>query len=181
MPVWNRPAFTVRTFEPGDIPALVELLAAYMQETFGAPWKGTVEALNRDGLGTEFETEVAVSSDGYVIGFASWHKAYDLHHCITGGEIMDMYVTPANRGYGVAPALVYAVSARVFAQGGKYLRGKAVENRMVQRLYERLAVCFPGADCIVGGRAFRRLAELIGQSPKSATRRLPDKSWNYEP
>ena len=50
-----------------------------------------------------------------------------------------------------------------------------------QRLYARFAMCFPGADCIVGGRAFRRLAELAGYAPRVAARSLPEKRWNYEP
>jgi len=33
----------------------------------------------------------------------------------------------------------------------------------------------------VGGRAFRRLAELAGSSARVVARSLPEKSWNYEP
>lgn len=33
---------------------------------------------------------------------------------------------------------------------------------LVQRLYQRCARCFPGAECYVSRRAFRRLTELPG-------------------
>ena len=51
---------------------------------------GSAEALHRDGFGREFETYVAVMGDGQVIGFAAWTKSYDLHHCLTGGNILDL-------------------------------------------------------------------------------------------
>jgi GNAT superfamily N-acetyltransferase len=111
----------------------------------------------------------------------AWRKSYDLHHCLTGGEILDLYVLPEYRGRGVAPVLVCAVAAEMLRRGGAYVKGQAVEHRVVQRLYARFAMCFPGADCIVGGRAFRRLAELAGRSARVVARSLPEKSWNYEP
>ena len=177
----NGEGFMVRTAERSDVPALLALLNPYMQETFGTPWQGSAEAINRDGFGNEFDTVVAVSGTAQIIGFASWTWSYDLHHCITGGDIIDLYVLPIHRGRGVAPALIFAIASQILRKGGKYVKGKAIENRVVQRLYKRLAVCFPGADCVVGGRAFRCLTELVGQPPKRAARSLPDKSWNYEP
>jgi ribosomal protein S18 acetylase RimI-like enzyme len=96
-------------------------------------------------------------------------------------EILDLYVSPASRGRGVAPALVCTVAAEILRRGGTYVKGQAVNNRAAQRLYARFAMCFPGADCIVGGRAFRQLAALAGHSARVAARSLPEKSWNYEP
>jgi GNAT superfamily N-acetyltransferase len=159
----------------------VQLLEVYMRETFKAPWHGSAEALRRDGFGREFETHVAVTGDGCVMGFVAWTKSYDLHHCLTGGYILDLYVAPGSRGRGVAPAFVCTVAAEILRRGGTYVKGQAVDNRAVQRLYARFAMCFPGADCIVGGRAFRRLAALAGCSARVAARSLPEKSWNYEP
>ena len=167
--------------EQDDVPVLAQLLEAYMRETLKAPWNGSAKALRREGFGREFDIQVAVSSRGEVVGFAAWGKSYDLHHCITGGYVLDVYVSPEWRARGVAPALLFAVAAEILRRGGKYVKGQAVQNRAIQRLYARVAVCFPGADCVVGGRAFRRLAELAGQSPRAATRGLPEKSWNYQP
>jgi len=50
-----------------------------------------------------------------------------------------------------------------------------------RRLYERIAMSFEGADCIVGGRAFRVLADLSGRPIRELVRGLPKKEWNYEP
>ena len=177
----SSPGFTVRAAKQSDVPALARLLEAYMQETFKVSWRGSAEALRRDGFGREFETHVAVTGDARVIGFAAWTKSYDLHHCLTGGYILDLYVAPASRGRGVAPALVCMVAAEILQRGGTYVKGQAVDNRAVQRLYARFAMCFPGADYVIGGRAFRRLAELAGRSARVAARSLPEKSWNYEP
>ena len=173
--------FTARPAEPRDVPVLVQLLEAYMRETFKAPWHGSAEALRRDGFGREFEMHIATTGGERVMGFLAWRKSYDLHHCLTGGEILDLYVLPEYRGRGVAPVLVCAVAAEMRRRGGAYVKGQAVEHRVVQRLYARFAMCFPGADCIVGGRAFRRLAELAGRSARVVARSLPEKSWNYEP
>jgi GNAT superfamily N-acetyltransferase len=171
----------VRAADQSDISTLVQLLEAYMRETFKVSWRGSAEALRRDGFGREFETHVAATGDGRVIGFAAWTKSYDLHHCLMGGYILDLYVTPAFRGRGVAPALVCMVAAEILQRGGTYVKGQAVDNRAVQRLYARFAMGFPGADYVVGGRAFRRLAELAGRSARVTARSLPEKSWNYEP
>ena len=175
------PQCTVRATDQRDVPTLVQLLEAYMHETFKVAWRGSAEALHRDGFGQEFECQVAVTSDGRVIGFVAWTKSYDLHHCMTGGSILDLYVLPESRGRGVAPALVCAVAAEIRRRGGTYVKGQAVNNRAVQRLYDRFAMGFPGADYIVGGRAFRRLAELAGFPARVAVQSLPEKSWNYEP
>ena len=140
---------TVRATDQRDVPTLVQLLEAYMHETFKVAWRGSAEALHRDGFGQEFECQVAVTSDGRAIGFVAWTKSYDLHHCMTGGSILDLYVLPESRGRGVAPALVCAVAAEIRRRGGTYVKGQAVNNRAVQRLYDRFAMGFPGADSIV--------------------------------
>ena len=120
------PQCTVRAAEQRDVPTLVQLLEAYMHETFKVAWRGSAEALRRDGFGQEFECQVAVTSDGRVIGFVAWTKSYDLHHCMTGGSILDLYVLPESRGRGVAPALVCAVAAEIRRRGGTYVKGQAV-------------------------------------------------------
>ena len=122
-----------------------------------------------------------MTGDDRVRGFVAWMKSYDLHHCMTGGFILDLYVLPESRGWGVAPALVCTVAAEILRRGGTYVQGQAVNNRAVRRLYDRCAMGFPGADYIVGGRAVRRLTELAGLPARVAVQSLPEKSWNYEP
>jgi len=70
--VSSSPGFTVRAADQSDVPALVQLLEVYMRETFKAPWHGSAEALRRDGFGREFETHVAVTGDGCVMGIVAW-------------------------------------------------------------------------------------------------------------
>ena len=176
----SAPRFEVRAAERGDAPALAALLDAYMQETFRTVWHGSAEALARDGFGREFETLLAVATGGQPIGFAAWAASYDLHHCVRGGDVLDLYVVPPARARGVAAALVCAVARSIREAGGAYVKGHAVEVPAVERLYMRAAMRFPGADVIVGGRAFRRLADLAGLPARTLARSLPDPSWNHE-
>ena len=170
----------VRLATPVDIPVLTSLLDAFMREAFNAKWHGSAEALERDGLGAHFELLVAEDSLGKLAGFVAWQMAYDLHHCVRGGSVLDLYVVPASRGRGVALALMATMAARVRERGGVYVRGQAVPKREVQRVYERMCVLFPGADANVGGRAFRALADLEGVPPREAVGRLPQREWNDE-
>jgi len=110
----------------------------------------------------------------------AWRKPYDLQHCLTGGEILDLYVSPECRA-GVWHPPWSALSRQRFCGGWDLCAGPGRRHRAAQRLYARLAMCFPGADCAVGGRAFRRLAELAGRSARVVAQFLPEKSRNYEP
>jgi GNAT superfamily N-acetyltransferase len=161
------------------VASLVPLLEAYMRETYGAPWHGSAERLHADALGQRCTTCVAVAPDESLAGFLAWVPSYDLHHCVTGAEALDLYVVPGWRGRGVAPQLVCAAAAEIARGGGLYLKGGAVDTGSGRRLYSRFGVC-DAAGCIVGGRAFRRLAELAGRSAREILRGLPERAWNYE-
>ena len=172
---------TIRPAQPGDVPAIVGLMHSYMQEAYGDIWHGSADALAKDGFGHEFDIQVAASScDGGLCGLVAWTRAYDFHHCMAGGEIIDMFVTPAVRGRSIGPLLVCAVAAEVHARGGLFLRGQAVKDRAVRRLYERVAVTAMTIECTISGRAFRTLSKLAGGTAKDVARRLPDRTWNYE-
>jgi GNAT superfamily N-acetyltransferase len=168
----------VRPMERADLLATASLLTDYMHETFGRPWSGSTDALLRDGFGAEMEVLLAVRHGP--VGFAAFSRAYDLHHCLAGGVILDLFVGASHRGLGVALALIVAVASHVRARGGAFVKGQTVEHPGLRETYERLAVSFPGADCIVGGRAFRALADLDGRAPREMVRRLPDRAWNFE-
>lgn len=155
-------------------------MVAYMGETYAAPWHGSAAALERDAFGARCRMLVAAAPDGALIGFIAWMASYDLHHCVPGAEVPDLYIAPGWRSRGVAPALGCAVAAEVLREGGLYLKGSAVESGTGRRLYGRFMVCGAAGDCIVGGRAFRRLAELAGRTPREMVRGLPERAWNYE-
>lgn len=179
--MFSQVLYYIRSATPNDIPDLEKLLTAFMQATFQRAWGGTTQKLAQDGFGSEFQMMVAETEDQQLVAFAAWTSAYDLHHCIKGGEIIDMFVVPVHRGRGVAIQLIMAIAIQIQQQGGVYIKGQAVENPSVQRLYQRCAQCFPGADCYVSGRAFRRLIELSGQRMRDVVRNLPEPAWNSEP
>jgi GNAT superfamily N-acetyltransferase len=168
---------SVRLAAASDGAVLASLISAYMKETFDRPWGGSLEALQRDAG----RVECLLAVDAAPVGFAAWTPAYDLHHCMPGGDLIDLYVEPAWRGRGVAAMLVTSVAKRIQERGGRYLSGMSVGAEATEQFYRRLAMRFPGAACIVGGRAFRTLAELSGRSPREIVRGLPDPSWNYMP
>jgi GNAT superfamily N-acetyltransferase len=172
---------TVRSVVPGDVPGVARLVEQFMHDAFTRPWGGSAEALARDGFGAHFEMSVAIAADAELVGFAAWEDMYDLHHCVPGAHVIDLYVAPSHRGIGVALALLADVSAHVRDRGGSFLRGQALPARGLEHLYGRVAVLFPGDECNVGGRAFRALADLAGVPAREAIRRLPEKAWNYEP
>ena len=174
------PHLAIRAARAADVPSIAEMMHAYMHETYRSSWHGSAEALSRDGFGRRFDMQVAAAPSGEVVALAAWQRIYDLHHCIAGGEVIDMYVLPRLRGRGVGPALICAVAAEVQMQGGLFVKGQAVDEQSVRKLYERVAVSNAVVDCTIGGRAFRRLASLAGSPVKSVASSLPDKSWNYQ-
>lgn len=173
--------YYIRKATPTDIPDLEKLLKSFMQTTFQSSWGGTAQQLAQDGFGADFQMVVAEADNHQLIAFAAWAPSYDLHHCVKGGEIMDMFVKPAHRGRGVAVRLIVAIATQIQQQGGVYLKGQAVENPSAQRLYQRCAWYFTAVECYVSGRAFRRLTELSNQSLRDVVRNLPETAWNYEP
>jgi GNAT superfamily N-acetyltransferase len=168
---------SVRPAAASDGAALASLISDYMHETYDRPWGGSLDALTRDAS----RVECLLALDAVPIGFAAWTPAYDLHHCMPGGDLIDLYVAPSHRARGVAAMLVAAAADRIRARGGRYLSGLGVASQVTGKLYARLAMQFPGAACIVGGRAFRALADLAGKPAREIVRGLPDKSWNYQP
>jgi len=172
----------VRAATTDYVPAIAAFLQDYMREVFGpdAVWAGSADGLTRDGFGRRFEMMVA-ARDGVPVGFMGWQPDYDLHHCHSGGEVLDLYVRPDVRGLGVALRLVAAVAAAVRARGGVYVRGLTTGDPETRALYDRVAVAFDGANCILGGAAFRVVADLAGKPARVIIRGLPAKQTNFDP
>lgn len=172
------PGHRVRPGTASDVAALVPLLHAYLRESYAQPWHGSEEAL-AGAMGDGVSILVAEDPRQSLVGFLAWTSSYDLHHCVAGGELLDLYVAPAARGRGVALLLGCAAAARVREAGGAYLKGGTVQGGAGSRLYRRVAVC-DAAGCIVSGRGFRRLAELAGRPVREMAKRLPEPSWSHE-
>ena len=174
-------SYLIRPAFQNDFVHLEKLLDFYMRATYQTVWSGTAEELERDALINEFEAVVAENLNGEIVGFTAWVLTYDLHHCMKGGEVIDMFVCPQNRGRGVALLMAISVASAVQKRGGMFLKGGAVDNRVVRRFYGRMAMCFPDGTSYISGRAFRHLAGLKGKSLRKIIRNLPQQLWNYEP
>jgi GNAT superfamily N-acetyltransferase len=108
----------------------------------------------------------------------TWEPAYDVHHCVHGGGVCELYVVPEHRGRAVAAQLIAFVCAQIAATGGKYIKGTAVAS--AAPLYNRVAWGWDCREVILGGRAFRTFADLAGASAREIVRNLPDPASNHE-
>ncbi len=172
--------FTVRSLSSDDAVELETMLFQYMSETYQAAWHGTADKLMRAAAGPELSVAVAEQGTGELIGFVAWSPSYDVHHCTSGGTILDVFVTPEARGRAVALMLLCRAAHAIRRDGGVYLQGGAVDGGSGRRLYARSAVCEPGVQCTVSGRAFTRFADLADADIRDAVLSLPNPAWNYE-
>jgi GNAT superfamily N-acetyltransferase len=173
--------YKIRRAEPNDVPNLENMLIDYMRETYQSAWGGNAEQLERDVSDEKFKIFVAESSDRKIIGFIAWVSIYDLHHCLEGGEIIDLFVRLPYRGRGAGVLLITKLAAEIRDNGGAFLHGGAVDNPVVRRFYERSVMCLPGGESYLSGRAFRHLADLSRKSIREIARNLPEAAWNHEP
>lgn len=169
----------IRAARADDLGPLAALIDEYMREAFRRPFRGSPEALARDA---EAGVDLLVAADGDVIcGFAAVAPSYDLHHCMRGAELLDIFVRGGLRGEGIAARLVMAAAGAAQRRGAKYLRGQAVGATRRSGFYTRVGVVHAGDEVVVSGRAFRRLAELDGLSARDILASLPPLEWNHEP
>jgi GNAT superfamily N-acetyltransferase len=168
-----------RAGAPSDVPNVAGLLEEYMQETYHGPWRGTRLRLAGDGFGARFHLTVA-AGDSALIGFAAWRTTYDLHHCLPGIEVIDLYVRPPRRGRGVAACLLARVAAEAAQLGATYMTGGGVDTGSARRLYARATMAH-GGQPYLSGRAFRAFARLAGAAPRQLSSHMPQREWNLNP
>jgi GNAT superfamily N-acetyltransferase len=171
--------YVIREASPTDVHTLAALLREYMVETYDDEWRGSVNELLEDGFGVRFRVLFAALAD-QAVGFVAWEKSYDLHHCLSGGHILDLYVAPRHRARGVAVQLIARAAGIIHREGGAYIKGGAVEGGTGSRLYGRFAPAF-GNDYILGGKAFRHLAARANLPVRKLVRSMPRREWNFEP
>jgi GNAT superfamily N-acetyltransferase len=166
----------IHTAAPVEAGVIGTLIDACMVELYQRRWNSTPGVLAADlDVG---RLCVAIATRGEPIGLIAWAPAYDIHHCVRGGEIAELYVAPAHRGRGVAPQLIAHACRAIGDGGGVFVRGTAVASAVP--LYARIAWGWDCREMILGGRAFRAMAALAGASPRAIVRGLPDPSWNHE-
>jgi ribosomal protein S18 acetylase RimI-like enzyme len=161
-----------------DVPQVAALLQTYMRETYQEEWHGSAAGLLRDGSGACFRTLVAAHMQ-QAVGFLAWERAYDLHHCLQGGQVLDLYVMAEHRARGIAVQLIARAAEIILRDGGAFIRGGAVDRGAGSRLYGRFAPAF-GNEYILGGKAFRHLAAQARLPVRSLARSMPSREWNFE-
>jgi GNAT superfamily N-acetyltransferase len=171
--------YLIREVGPDDVHILAALLRAYMLETYHDEWRGSVNGLLQDGFGARFRALIATLAD-QAVGFAAWERSYDLHHCLSGGHILDLYVAHRHRARGIAVQLIARAAGVIHSEGGAFIKGGAVEGGTGSRLYGRFAPAF-GNDYILGGKAFRHLAAQSSLPVRKLARSLPKREWSFEP
>ena len=171
--------YLIREASPNDMHTVAALLRAYMVETYDHEWRGSVDRLLEEGLGARFRVLFAALAD-QAVGFVAWESSYDLHHCLNGGHILDLYVARRHRTRGVAVRLIARAAGIIHSEGGAYIKGGAVEGGTGSRLYGRFAPAF-GNDYILGGKAFRHLAAQANLPVRKLVRSMPSREWNFEP
>jgi GNAT superfamily N-acetyltransferase len=152
------------------------MIVACMSELFRKPWGGHVDQLSADMTAERVHIAVAIES-GEPCGFIAWSDDYDIHHCVRGASVCELYVDPRRRGAGIAAQLVAFACRQVSDGGGAFLKGTAVPSAV--KLYDRVAWGWDCREMIVGGRAFRALAKLAGARPREIARGLPDPASNH--
>jgi GNAT superfamily N-acetyltransferase len=168
---------------PGDatLAEIAALMPLYMAEAYGVDWHGSEQALRAATADGSLRILAATTGPDACVGFVAWTPSYDLHWCVSGGTILDLYVRQEARGRAVALRLLAAAAVQIRSDGGKFIRGTALDTGPGKQLYGRTAVCTATTECTVSGRAFRQLTKLANVPPREIVRRLPDESWNYEP
>ena len=162
-----------------DVQEMAALLRLYMLETYQDDWRGNIQCLLKDGFGVRFRTLLA-ALEAKPVGFLAWERSYDLHHCLTGAHILDLYLAPEHRFRGIAVQLIWMASQITHAEGGAFIKGGAVDTGTGSRLYHRFAMAF-GNDYILGGKAFRHFATLPALPVRQLARSMPERQWNFEP
>jgi GNAT superfamily N-acetyltransferase len=168
-----------RAATSADLGNVAHLLDEYMQETYHGLWHGTVERLRSDAFGSHFSLTLAAAPSA-LVGFAAWRSTYDLHHCLPGVEVVDMFVRRPDRGRGIAACLLASVAAQSRHAGATFMTGGAVGTGAAAQLYARATVCH-GDQSYLSGRAFREFAALAGASARDLVGRLPPLEWNHQP
>jgi len=170
----------VRPATVDDIPVLARLIDGFAR---GHPAEGhsrSIEILKDAFFGCQPIAHMLLAEKhATAIGFGAWRKAYDLFWSSYGGDVLGLYVIPAQRGLGVGLSLIAAICADIREHGGHFLQ--ASYDAVLSPLYERVAVGRPERACHVSALAFERLAAVAGKSARDILRALPEKSLNYVP
>jgi hypothetical protein len=119
--------YAIREASPDDVQVVAALLRAYMLDTYQEQWPGSVNGLLQDGFGARFRALIAALDD-QAVAFLAWERSYDLHHCLTGGHVLDLYVAHPHR----------AAFGNDYILGGKAFRHPAQSPMPMRKLVRSL-------------------------------------------
>jgi GNAT superfamily N-acetyltransferase len=162
-----------------DTKELVPMLERYVQETFSSDWGGT-ESMLRAALASGLVRILISARDDVLVGFAALVDDYDLHHCVRGLRVVDLYVVRAQRGRCIGATLLAHVAHHALSGDFAYIRGEAVPSPAARRLFERFALQF-GDSYNLSGQALRELADLRDLKPRELARRMLNRDTNRDP
>lgn len=119
----------IRTANPADVPALVELIQELaLYEKAPEQCHVTVEQLDRALFGDDPSANAFVAVDGEdVVGTAIWFRSFSTWEGTAGIYLEDLYVRPAVRGRGHGLALLATLADECVRRGWSRL-GWAVLN-----------------------------------------------------
>ena len=102
---------------------------------------------------------------GEAIGFATAHPCYDSGHSRWGLFLNDLFVVPGARRRGIGRALVGAVAAAAWAEGGGFVWWNADAGDDLALRFHATLGAEPAqvTDFLLAGEAFERLA--AGDAP----------------
>ena len=113
-------SYLVRNANRDDVQRLEKLLGDYMRETYQGAWGGNSELLERHLTENAVEILLAETSSFEVVAFLAWSSSYDLHWCMKGGVIVDLFVCPQHRSRGVAVLLAINLARQIQERGGTH-------------------------------------------------------------
>jgi GNAT superfamily N-acetyltransferase len=121
-----------------DAKALAPIVQRYVEEAFSSNWGGTESRL-LEALDTRHVRILITVNGDELVGFAALLDDYDLHHCVRGLRVIDLYVVPAQRGRCIGATLLAHVAHHALSGGFAYIRGEAVPSAAARRLFGRIS------------------------------------------
>jgi len=154
------PAF-VRPARPADVPSLLAMKRQLaIQENAESALRATREDWLRDGFGPQAKFAAFVAErDGAVVGMAIVSERYYTSWAGCTLYVQDIFVEPAQRGRGIASALLSHVAAYALERGSPLVELTVREDNPARRLYRRRGFTrVPAVHYVLAGTALAELA-----------------------
>jgi ribosomal protein S18 acetylase RimI-like enzyme len=152
----------IRPAQPADVPSLMRLkrqLAA--QENAECALRATEQDWLRDGFGPSARFSAFVAErDGAVVGMVTVSERYYTSWAGCTLYIQDIFVEPAQRGRGIASALLACVARLALARGHPLIELTVRTDNPARALYRRHG--FAQVACEHYVAAGQALVELAG-------------------